>query len=208
MLIFDHTGAGGDESALKELLWRVCGHLLPATVIAALLAAWAASAAADSAEARCEVYAKGSDKMQTMVPCTFSQRQGYITIAREDGVTYSLSPAGDAAFGTCPAGILRMDSAQASIVIQSRSGAQFTVNLRRTGSDQANQLSLGQFSPKSGFFRALAGHFRCQKAPPQGARSRRRWSGVAIRHATTSRASIRDQEEADTPHSAGAFRAR
>jgi hypothetical protein len=128
MLIFDHTGAGGDESALKELLWRVCGHLLPATVIAALLAAWAASAAADSAEARCEVYAKGSDKMQTMVPCTFSQRQGCITIAREDGVTYSLSPAGDAAFGTCPAGILRMDSAQASIVIQSRSGAQFTVN--------------------------------------------------------------------------------
>jgi hypothetical protein len=33
-----------------------------------------------------------------------------------------------AEFGNCPAGILRMDNAQASIVIQSPLGAQFTIN--------------------------------------------------------------------------------
>jgi hypothetical protein len=159
------------------------------------LAAWALPSAADSTQARCEIYPKGSDKLETMVPCTFSQRQGYITITREDGVTYDLSPvgdtpgnfrdqdgnavyrqsglgeaglifrfptesvfvywdnaasepaarttpprpsppstrggeydattllrckaAGDREFGNCPAGILRMDNGQASIVIQS-----------------------------------------------------------------------------------------
>ena len=30
-----------------------------------------------------------------MIPCTFSQRQGYITIYRDDGVTHDLSPVGD-----------------------------------------------------------------------------------------------------------------
>jgi hypothetical protein len=36
--------------------------------------------------------------------------------------------AGDRAFGNCPAGILRMEDGQASIVIQSPRGAQFTIN--------------------------------------------------------------------------------
>ena len=31
-----------------------------------------------------------------MIPCTFGQRQGFITITREDGVTYELTPVGDA----------------------------------------------------------------------------------------------------------------
>jgi hypothetical protein len=176
----------------------------PATLIAALLAAWSLPSVADSTQARCEIYPKGSDKMETMVPCTFGQRQGHITITRQDGVTYDLSPVGDrpgnfrdqdghavhrqsglgeaglifrfpteslfvywdtaasapaaadnptapfatkyeggeydattllrcktrsgARFGQCPAGILRMENAQASIVIQSPRGAQFTVN--------------------------------------------------------------------------------
>ncbi len=176
----------------------------PAALIAALLAAWSLPSAADSTQARCEIYPKGSDKMETMVPCTFGQRQGYITITREDGVSYDLSPvgdtpgnfrdqdgnavyrqsglgeagqifrfpkeslfvywdnaasepaaadnatapfatkyaggeydattllrckaAGDTEFGHCPAGILRMDGGQASIVIQSPRGAEFTVN--------------------------------------------------------------------------------
>jgi hypothetical protein len=135
-----------------------------------------------------------------MVPCTFGQRQGYITITREDGVTHDLSPvgdkpgnyrdqagrpvyrqsglgsegqifrfsdisiflywdtsalhpsekdnatapfstkdydattllrckaAGDTEYGNCPAGILRMEDRQASIVIQSQLGKQFTIN--------------------------------------------------------------------------------
>jgi hypothetical protein len=159
---------------------------------------------ADSTQASCEIYPKGSDTMEKMVPCTFSQRQGYITIARQDGVAYELSPvgdkpgnyrdqdnravyrqsglgsegqifrfpdislflywdtsaskpsekdnptapfatkaaggdydattllrckaAGDKGYGNCPAGILRMEDRQASIVVQSQLGKQFTIN--------------------------------------------------------------------------------
>ncbi len=180
---------------------------VPAALIAAVLAAWALPSAADSTQARCEIYPKGSDKMEKMVPCTFGQRQGYITITREDGVTYDLSPAGDTPgnfrdqdghtvyrqsglgeaglifrfpkesifvywdnaasqpagadnptapfatkyeggqydattllrckaagdrdYGNCPAGILRMEGGQASIVVQSQLGKQFTINFMK-----------------------------------------------------------------------------
>jgi hypothetical protein len=174
-----------------------------AVLMAALSMGWSLPSAADSTQARCEIYPKGSDKLETMVPCTFGQRQGYITITREDGVSYDLSPvgdtpgnfrdqdgnavyrqsglgeaglifrfptesvfvywdnaasepaadnatapfatkyaggdydattllrckaAGDREYGNCPAGILRMEDGQASIVIQSQLGQQFTVN--------------------------------------------------------------------------------
>jgi hypothetical protein len=175
-----------------------------AVLMAAISMGWALPSAADSTQARCEIYPKGSDKIQTMVPCTFGQRQGYITITREDGVTYDLSPVGDTPgnfrdqdghavyrqsglgeaglifrfpkeslfvwwddaasepaatdnatapfatkyaggeydattllrckaatdkeYGNCPAGILRMENRQASIVIQSQLGKQFTIN--------------------------------------------------------------------------------
>lgn len=92
----------------------------PTALIAAFLTSWALPSAADSTQARCEIYPRGSDKVETMRPCTFSQRQGYITIRRNDGVTYDLSPVGDR--------ILRMENAQASIVIQSPRGAEFTLN--------------------------------------------------------------------------------
>jgi hypothetical protein len=173
-------------------------------LMAALVVSWALPCAADSTQARCEIYPKGSDKLDKMLPCTFSQRQGHITITREDGVTYDLLPvddtpgnfrdqdgnavyrqsglgeaglifrfptesvfvywdnaarapagadnatapfatkyeggqydattllrckaAGDREYGNCPAGILRMEDGQASIVIQSQLGKQFTVN--------------------------------------------------------------------------------
>lgn len=179
-------------------------QLAPAALVAALLAAWSLPSAADSAKARCEIYPKGSDRLEKMVPCTFSQRQGYITIAREDGVTHDLSPVddtpgnfrdqdgnavyrqsglgeaglifrfprqsvfvywdnaasqsadadnptapfatryaggdydattllrckatGDAEYGSCPGGILRMEDNQASIVVQNQAGEQFTIN--------------------------------------------------------------------------------
>ncbi len=67
----------------------------PAALIAALLAGWVLPSAADSTQARCEIYPQGSDKLEKMVPCTFGQRQGHITIIREDGITYDLSPVGD-----------------------------------------------------------------------------------------------------------------
>lgn len=164
------------------------------------LAAWTGLALADSSDAACEVYPRGEDYTDVLIPCSYSQRQGYITIARADGVTHELAPvgdapgnytdelgrsvirqsglgdqgqifrlpdesvyvywdtsmlepvkaesgsspfttndydattqlrckgAGDAEFGSCPAGILRMDDGQASIVVQNLLGEQFTIN--------------------------------------------------------------------------------
>jgi hypothetical protein len=161
---------------------------------------WAASPAADSTAARCDIYTTGSDHTDVMIPCTFGQRQGYITISRSDGVTHELAPrgdtagnftdqdgrnvyrqsdlgdrglifrfpdesvyvhwstaalepqnensptapfwtadydattllrckaAGDAEFGSCPAGISRMEDGQASIVVQNQLGDQFAIN--------------------------------------------------------------------------------
>jgi hypothetical protein len=178
-----------------------------AALASIVLATWASPSVADWTEARCEIYPRGSDKLEKMVPCTFGQRQGHITITREDGVTHDLSPvgdapgnfrdqdgrpvyrqsglgsegqvfrfpdisiflywdtspghasgaenptapfstkhaggefdattllrckaAGDAEYGSCPAGILRMDDNQASIAIRSQLGKQFTVNFMK-----------------------------------------------------------------------------
>ena len=171
--------------------------------LAAFVAVWSATSMADSTDARCDIYARGADHTDKMIPCTFSQRQGYITITRGDGVTHDLAPigdlpgnfrdqddrpvyrqsglgdqglifrfpdasiyvywntaalhpadannptapfttedydattllrcraAGDAEFGRCPAGILRMDGGQASIVIQNQLGEQFTINFMK-----------------------------------------------------------------------------
>lgn len=167
---------------------------------AAVAAAWAVSAPADWIDAACVIYPVGEDHTDVLIPCTFSQRQGYVTITRSDGVTHDLSPdgdtpgnftdqngravyrqsglgdqglifrfpdesiyvywntkmlepedetsptwpfttdeydatalfrcktAGDAQFGSCPGGILRMENQQASIVVQNQLGEQFTIN--------------------------------------------------------------------------------
>ncbi|MEP4146154.1 MAG: hypothetical protein ABJL54_02975 [Halioglobus sp.] len=60
------------------------------------LAHCAAFAVADSTDAACEIYPRGGDDADVLIPCRFSQRQGYITITRSDGVTHELSPVGDA----------------------------------------------------------------------------------------------------------------
>ncbi|HKJ18001.1 MAG TPA: hypothetical protein VJ984_11660, partial [Xanthomonadales bacterium] len=52
-------------------------------------------APADSTEAACNIYPAGQDHGDRLIPCTFSQRQGYITIRRSDDVTHDLSPVGD-----------------------------------------------------------------------------------------------------------------
>jgi hypothetical protein len=174
-------------------------------MIAALAAAsWTTSTLADWIDARCDIYPKGEDHTDRMIPCTFSQRQGYITITRDDGVMHDLSPVGDdpgnfrdqkgrtvyrqsglgdqglifrfpdesvyvywntdalkpqadednwtapfttdkydattrlrcraagnSEFGSCPAGILRMEDGQASIVVQNQLGEQFTINFMK-----------------------------------------------------------------------------
>jgi len=166
-----------------------------------LLAAWTTAGLADTVKARCDIYPAGEDHASAMEYCTFSQRQGYVRIARENEVAYELSPVGDAPgnyrdqhgnpvfrqsglgdqglifrfpqesiyvywdtaaldpasgednwtapfstrdydattrlrcraagvteFGSCPAGILRMEDGQASIVVQSPAGQRFTIN--------------------------------------------------------------------------------
>jgi hypothetical protein len=174
-------------------------QLLTGTILLHVLAAMPSFA--DSTKARCDIYPAGSDHADRMIRCSFSQRQGYVTITRDDGVTHELTPVGDqpgnyhdqqgnpvtresdlgdqglifrlptesifvywntealepvadednptAPFstadydattllrcraagetgsGNCPAGILRMDGGQASIVVQSPAGEQFTIN--------------------------------------------------------------------------------
>ena len=164
------------------------------------IATWAGSAEADWTEARCDIYPKGSDHADKMIPCTFGQSQGYVTITRQDGITHELEPMGETAgnfrdqygqlvhrqgdlgdqglifrfldesvyvywstaalnpadednptwpfstkdydattllrcralkdleFSNCPAGILRMEDRQASIVVQNWRGEEFTIN--------------------------------------------------------------------------------
>jgi hypothetical protein len=57
----------------------------------ALLAA-SITAHADTVDARCDIYPKGSDHASKVVACTFSQRQGFVSIDRADGVRHELSP--------------------------------------------------------------------------------------------------------------------
>jgi hypothetical protein len=75
-------------------------HVLQRTFVFAGLS-WAAllispGAVADWVDARCDIYPKGEDHASASIPCVFSQRQGYITIDRSDGVLHDLSPQGDA----------------------------------------------------------------------------------------------------------------
>lgn len=174
-------------------------QLISGTALLLVLAA--TPSFADSTKARCDIYPAGSDHTDRLIGCTFSQRQGYVTITRDDGVTHELTPVGNQAgryhdqyghqviresglgdqglifrlptesiyvywntaalepvadednptapfstadydattllrcravgetqTGNCPAGILRMDGGQASIVVLSQAGEQFTIN--------------------------------------------------------------------------------
>jgi hypothetical protein len=65
------------------------------TLLVCAAVAWTPGARADWTEARCDIYPAGSDHTDVMIPCTFGQRQGYVTIARADGVTHELEPLPD-----------------------------------------------------------------------------------------------------------------
>jgi hypothetical protein len=51
---------------------------------------------ADTVDARCDIYPRGSDNATKVVACTFSQRQGHVAIDRADGVRHELNPRGGA----------------------------------------------------------------------------------------------------------------
>ncbi|GFE69697.1 hypothetical protein [Chroococcus sp. FPU101] len=50
---------------------------------------------ADTIKARCDVYPKGEDRATSSGLCTFSQRQGAVSIQLENGQCYDLLPVGD-----------------------------------------------------------------------------------------------------------------
>jgi hypothetical protein len=50
------------------------------------------AAQADTTPAHCDLYAPGEDYAYLSSNCTFSQRQGYVTITLKDGTTYELTP--------------------------------------------------------------------------------------------------------------------
>ena len=177
----------------------------------AFLLAWN-SGQADSTDARCDIYPAGEDHTDVMLPCVFSQRQGYISITRSDGMRHELEPVGDSPgnfkdqdgrsvyrqsglgdqglifrfedesiyvywstaalepvpeednwtapfttqdydattrlrcktsdeseYGSCPAGIQRMEGGQASIVVLSPAGEQFTINFMRDYINASNR---------------------------------------------------------------------
>lgn len=67
-----------------------------ACFVAAVVTFWVIPAAADWTDAACEIYPEGEDRTDVLIPCTFAQRQGYVSITRSDGVKHELSPVGDA----------------------------------------------------------------------------------------------------------------
>ena len=52
---------------------------------------------ADTVHARCDIYPAGQDQSSAVLACDFSQRQGWVSIERADGVRYELTPSGDVA---------------------------------------------------------------------------------------------------------------
>jgi hypothetical protein len=65
-------------------------------LLAVCLLAGIGGARADSTDATCEVRKDGDKQKGKSGPCTFSQRQGYISIDLKNGDTISLSPSGGA----------------------------------------------------------------------------------------------------------------
>ena len=50
---------------------------------------------ADTVDSRCDIYKGYSELAKKIIACTFSQRQGHITIRRSDGIEHQLFPYGD-----------------------------------------------------------------------------------------------------------------
>lgn len=68
--------------------------------IAISLSSIAMPSLADSHKSRCDVYHKRQGELVTSTACTFFQRQGFISIYRDDGINYNLSPVEKANVGT------------------------------------------------------------------------------------------------------------
>jgi hypothetical protein len=69
--------------------------VLIATIVSLASISMTSLAKADTVDARCDFYPIGEDSASSWGSCTFSQRQGYITIRTPDGRVYEFSPVGD-----------------------------------------------------------------------------------------------------------------
>ncbi|MEH2247629.1 hypothetical protein [Nostoc sp.] len=67
--------------------------LAVALAIASL--SFSVSVKADTVNARCDVFPKGEDRATSSGRCTFSQRQGGVSIQLENGSSYDLRPSGN-----------------------------------------------------------------------------------------------------------------
>ncbi len=66
--------------------------LLAITSLVLGMAGWIPAAAADTADAMCEARKDGDTRKGASGPCSFSQRQGYVSIDLRNGETWELSP--------------------------------------------------------------------------------------------------------------------
>ncbi|MEH1848598.1 MAG: hypothetical protein V7L25_27435 [Nostoc sp.] len=70
-------------------------NLFLAVVLAIASLSFPISVKADTVNARCDVFPKGEDRATSSGPCTFSQRQGAVSIELENGRRYDLLPEGN-----------------------------------------------------------------------------------------------------------------
>ncbi|HEY9628171.1 MAG TPA: hypothetical protein V6C84_12800 [Coleofasciculaceae cyanobacterium] len=70
----------------RTIFWAAIAAVVSSTIPLAVNA--------QTVDARCDIYPLGEDRASAVVPCTFSQRQGFVRIVREDGITYELKPTG------------------------------------------------------------------------------------------------------------------
>jgi hypothetical protein len=66
--------------------------ILAASLLSLASVAVAAPALADTVQARCDVFPAGEDKATSSGLCSFSQRQGFVTIRLKGGQTVELRP--------------------------------------------------------------------------------------------------------------------
>ncbi|WP_198949775.1 hypothetical protein [Synechococcus sp. 1G10] len=81
MTVTSHT-----RLAMKRL------RALAATLLSFAAVAVASPALADTVNARCDVFPAGDDKATSSGLCSFSQRQGFVTIQLKGGQTIELKP--------------------------------------------------------------------------------------------------------------------
>jgi len=76
--------------------FMITQRILTAALLSCAAAGWMLPAAADTADAMCEVRKDGDVKEGRSGPCDFSQRQGYIRMDLRNGETWDLRPGNQA----------------------------------------------------------------------------------------------------------------